>query len=303
MAKRKVTLDKVASIIFNEVTRSQNGVSALIINYEIPEIGRLNFSFKPSLGLKKATCDAAIVILIDNAKASNRAEINLAKNGWTKSRPHVFSYIDIGNPKKAVDEIVGGFDWLIQNEFKLPDDQTGFLTIEKLVKEDEPISKPKSVKFVKSDSAMSPSEYIADQSAEGPSGLGGWLVLLVIGLPLGLIREAAGLLDAIMQPVLIASSSTSGSQILIILQTGSLIYLSYLTYLFFNKRQRFKAEFCRYVAYSFLYLIVSIQIGTGFNRFMQADISFVSVFSPLVGMLIWVLYLNISVRVRNTFIN
>lgn len=155
-------------------------------------------------------------------------------------------------------------------------------------------------------------------SDDGPSGLGGWLILVAFGLIISPIRTGF-MLSSIYMPIFqngqIAVFIDNGSEYynprLFLLLSAEMIFnlltiagSLLLLYLFFNRKKAFPGWYIGLMIFSLVGIFVDALLS-GFifpeEPMFDPDTTRELV-KALVGAGIWIPYLLMSVRVKNTFI-
>ena len=153
---------------------------------------------------------------------------------------------------------------------------------------------------------------------EGPAGLSGWLVLVAIGLIATPIRLSVALFNTfvpIFRDGTWQTLTTPGSApyhpmwgpllIAEIVVTSIFIITSiYLLSLFFRKSWRFPRWYIAFLVANLVFLLVdalAIKLVLPDHPFLDADTAR-ELFRSLVSMAIWIPYLIVSKRVKNTFV-
>jgi hypothetical protein len=151
-----------------------------------------------------------------------------------------------------------------------------------------------------------------------PKGLGGWLILVGIGLILGLIKVIVTLIsiykpfmnaDALNKLTNINSSTYIPNFGLlfyseIIINSFVILLMIYLIYLFFRKKNTFP----KYYIFITLFVIITIPVDAYLASIVFPDEKIFdtdttkSFFQSLFSGVIWIPYMVKSKRVRNTFI-
>ena len=154
---------------------------------------------------------------------------------------------------------------------------------------------------------------------EDLQGLGGWLILVGIGLVITPIRGVftyfplykdifeSGAWDVLTTPGTSAYDPFWATYISleIIINVGLLIAMVYLTYLFFTKRKQFPKFFIGIAVFSLVFIIIdasSIKIVLPNEPIFDPD-TLKELIRTLVAGVIWVPYMLRSKRVKATFIH
>ncbi|MBP2445844.1 DUF2569 family protein [Rhizobium leguminosarum] len=143
----------------------------------------------------------------------------------------------------------------------------------------------------------------------GPSGFGGWLLLLaiieVVGL-LGTLAEAANSMGTYAR-----YSSVEGGQLVFVgeaVLSFALVVLQAVVVWFMLKKDRIfpRLFFYQWIAIPVAFLLdvalVSAVLGVGVDQFLTTEVVVPSV-AMFIATGLWVWYVSKSVRVRNTFIH
>lgn len=161
-------------------------------------------------------------------------------------------------------------------------------------------------------------DTLTTMKSDGPSGLGGWLTLVGFGLIISPIRTGF-LLSSIYMPifqngqigVFIDSSSEYYSPRLFLLLSAEIIFnlltiagSLLLLYLFFNRKKAFPGWYIGLMIFSLLGIFVDALLsGFIFPEEPMFDPDTTSeLIKAMVGAGIWIPYMLMSVRVKNTFI-
>ena len=169
------------------------------------------------------------------------------------------------------------------------------------------------------DPYRSPQAQVAEPEApHGPSGLGGWLVLVGIGLAVTAVRLSAFLVTTLV-PVVTgdqwAQLTTPGTSsyhpfwapLLMIETAGNLFFVGFavtLLYLYFQKAPRFPKLFIAYLVLNLVFVTADYFLS-GMIPAVAASTDNESVreiVRGLIGACIWVPYMLRSKRVKNTFV-
>lgn len=143
----------------------------------------------------------------------------------------------------------------------------------------------------------------------GPSGIGGWLILPAIGLVLGPIASAIGL-------VVLASSLTSTAEAVqevapglfralvgsLVMLLGLLGFQVYTAVLFFRKDRRVPRLVCWLYAVNFAVAVVSVIWGNSVTGEGLDPSDVKSIARAAIQAAIWIPYFRVSKRVANTFV-
>lgn len=151
-----------------------------------------------------------------------------------------------------------------------------------------------------------------DVKNDGPSGIGGWLILLAIGVvisPLRLLAEYSLMMEQAggFMAIVDALSAYPAAQILIWVEAianyvlvGAFIYVAVL---FFRKKKQFPLYYQILLVANLAFVLVDAVIGGIILDVPIFDIDTVkTLFSGTVAAAIWIPYVRMSKRVRNTFI-
>ncbi|MBY3220298.1 DUF2569 family protein [Rhizobium laguerreae] len=142
----------------------------------------------------------------------------------------------------------------------------------------------------------------------GPSGFGGWLLLLAIAEVLGLLRALANVANSIENYT--EYNSIGGSQLVIVgeaVLSLALVMLQAVVVWFMFKKDRLfpRLFFYQWIAIAVAFVLdvalVSAVLGVGVSQFLTAEVVGPSVAAFIITGL-WVWYVSKSLRVRNTFI-
>lgn len=149
---------------------------------------------------------------------------------------------------------------------------------------------------------------------QGPEGLGGWLILVGIGIILnpitGFFATATTYVllsdDSIFAPYLDAGSSEYIPNLNIYLYSELLINAIilvlgvYFIYLFFKKKKKFVNYYFWFLLATFLFVFFDEMVYNSF--FIVEEFPYIETARAVLPTIIWMLYLKKSVRVKNTFI-
>ncbi|WP_049735494.1 DUF2569 family protein [Rhizobium ecuadorense] len=142
----------------------------------------------------------------------------------------------------------------------------------------------------------------------GPSGFGGWLLLLAIAEVIGLLKILGAVAKSIENYA--EYDGGGGGQLVFIGEAAlnfALMAIQVVVIWFMFKKDRIfpKLFFYQWIAIPVALVLdiafVSTVLGVGVNQLLTAEVVAPSVFSIIFTGL-WVWYLSKSVRVRNTFI-
>lgn len=143
----------------------------------------------------------------------------------------------------------------------------------------------------------------------GPSGFGGWLLLLAIAEIIGLLKTLAAVANSM--ETWAEYSSVDGGKVVIAGEaviTATLVILQVVVVWFMLKKDRLFPTLFFYqwiaipVAFVLDIALVSAVLGVGVKQLLTAEIVSPSVAAFIVTGL-WMWYVSKSVRVRNTFID
>jgi hypothetical protein len=145
-----------------------------------------------------------------------------------------------------------------------------------------------------------------------PGGLGGWLALVGIGIclsPLGILRTIIPIAQAYWDSEVWMSLTDPASAdylawyavaapIEMILNCTMLVLNFLLVFLYFAKRRTFRPAFIAFCALQLLVLLYEFVLGKIDPRYASSDLQMAL---TLAKWIVWVSYLCLSVRVKNTF--
>ncbi|MBY5442305.1 DUF2569 family protein [Rhizobium leguminosarum] len=143
----------------------------------------------------------------------------------------------------------------------------------------------------------------------GPSGFGGWLLLLAIAEVLGLLRILAAVANSMKTYA--ENSSSGGSQLVLggeaVLNLALVILQVVVVWFMFKKDRLFpRLFFYQWIAIPVAFVLdialVSAVLGVGVNQLLTAEVVGPSV-AAFIATGLWMWYVSKSVRVRNTFIH
>jgi hypothetical protein len=143
-------------------------------------------------------------------------------------------------------------------------------------------------------------------------GIGGWLILIAIGLvlsPLYILGSAVSTdLRVLMKPgateALGAYPGLQGFiEIELLLNLVSVAFLVILNILFFTKRSRFPSLFALFMGFQVLVVVADAIVAHIIvpNLPLSPDAA-AGIFRPIVGAAIWIPYMFVSRRVKATFV-
>lgn len=144
-------------------------------------------------------------------------------------------------------------------------------------------------------------------SLAGPSGLGGWLVIVCIGLIVSLGQSIAMMnrivplfseVDKLGRMFNAGFTSFLGFELVANIVTSAMI--AYCLVLFFRKKKLFTAFFVITLATGFA--LALIDYGIAAFMFPQLKLSPSGLVGNVIKMILWIWYMKVSVRVRNTFV-
>jgi hypothetical protein len=166
--------------------------------------------------------------------------------------------------------------------------------------------------------AGAPGQSPKVRSPAGPRGLGGWLILPMVGLAVGAVRSAVGLVqdfvpiltegywDVLTDPAggayhplwaLVLMFEIAGISMLVLLQVATLLLI------FLKKRfvpRVFATQILLFIAYTIVDGMLALQLPVPpENAYKQ----FGMVLVMSIGAAIWIPYFFKSARVKNTFVN
>lgn len=143
----------------------------------------------------------------------------------------------------------------------------------------------------------------ASTKKKPPQGIGGWLILPAILLPLGVILGLYSKTLAAAHLSEIATDKYGGLFLTeLALDTALLLLLIYATVLFFRKKRRTPTIVITYFALNFAIanLVLVAEIFLGLSDFVLGNLD--SVINSLFSGAIWIPYFVISKRVQATFV-
>jgi hypothetical protein len=147
----------------------------------------------------------------------------------------------------------------------------------------------------------------AVNTSVGPKGLGGWFVLVMLGLARAVfvyiktITVDVGLIHTVPQ------DKVAGVYAEILLTGAMLALVAWVIVEMFMKRRTFprlwKVMAVATIAYGAIdSVMVSVMFNVPFQKVMDEETIFQYI-ALIIGIAIWWCYLNASVRVKNTFVN
>ena len=165
---------------------------------------------------------------------------------------------------------------------------------------------------------QSPAEDTANIPAEGPKGLGGWLILVCIGLCGSILRLSLILVNTYL-PIFVQNQwelfTTPGYEyyhplwrpLLLFEIAANLVILmlsGYLLYLFFTKSRRFPRFFIGWLLLGLFFVISDLFLSNLIPAVAGADKteSLREISRTIAYALIWIPYMLLSERVKNTFV-
>ena len=131
-------------------------------------------------------------------------------------------------------------------------------------------------------------------------GIGGWLIVIAIGLPYTIIGTLFG--DYYVFTTLMPMMDEEMVSILTVLLMTDMIfvcYAGYLAFLFFNKDYRFPEQIKIFYIVSIVYEIFALYMISGYG--LESS-DYRQIIAALIRGAIWIPYFNKSIRVKNTFI-
>lgn len=144
--------------------------------------------------------------------------------------------------------------------------------------------------------------------------IGGWLVLVAFGICISPVRLLIQILDAsyfdgnIFSALINPAAMSYNPALAIILVTELILNVSFLVFgllilvLFFNRRTSLPRLISIYLFSNLAFILIDSVAGGVVNGETTTEM-FTPVISSLVGCLIWIPYFNVSVRVKETFVN
>ena len=162
-------------------------------------------------------------------------------------------------------------------------------------------------------------EAVASQSVQqGPAGLGGWLFLVGIGIVATPLRLGAAILHTFV-PIFTNGSwevlTTPGSEryhwlwapLLIsevVVNFGFMLAYVVLGFLYFRKSRYFPKTYMVLVIINMCFVVLDAGLGSIVMPYepLLSPVTLKEVIRSLSGVAIWVPYMLISKRVRNTFV-
>lgn len=157
-----------------------------------------------------------------------------------------------------------------------------------------------------------------EQYPTGPQGIGGWLILVAIGritapilllftiLQVYLSYFRDGLLQELSNPDNQAYSSLWRPIILFEMGINVILFIVgiILLYLFFSKKRSFPQVFIGFCIFTILVTIVDGILGYNLQKELTSDYDYTGIahiFKAVVNSGIWIPYMLLSKRVKNTF--
>ncbi len=152
-------------------------------------------------------------------------------------------------------------------------------------------------------------------SGVGPSGLGGWLILPIIGLVLSPFVGVVNVLQTL--PLLQDMSHLTGFQVaFVFIEMAFNIVLQFIGPIFlliqlFGKRQSFPRLYVTLIATCLAWVIIDLAAAyiifidvysSGAVAFWDRE-TVRTVMQSIIAAVIWIPYMSNSLRVKNTFIN
>lgn len=151
------------------------------------------------------------------------------------------------------------------------------------------------------------------------TGLGGWLILVAIGLILTPIRIGLYIYGLYTEIILTGgweALTTEGTEfytpyfdILMIFETALNFLLGvasiYALFLFFNKKKAFPNFFIGIVVFTIAFIIVDALVASYLFSDIKAfdEETLRELGKGILAGMIWVPYMKVSIRVKNTFVN
>jgi len=156
-------------------------------------------------------------------------------------------------------------------------------------------------------------ETTFEQEPSGPEGIGGWLILIVIGLivtPFRLGYEVImNMVPLISSPNILALNSPDLTNLIYFEIFGNLIFALYsilLLFLLFSKNKLFPKLLIFYFVTNFAFIMLDLFLASQISviQHTETDASVIKeIFKSSFNLIIWVPYLILSKRVKNTFVN
>lgn len=150
--------------------------------------------------------------------------------------------------------------------------------------------------------------YIQNPSIiSGPSGLGGWLVLVCLGLFATIIQGIIAIIQEI--PIITKGLDYKGifkpgyiSLLIFEVVSNILVvcFACYCLYLFFKKKKIFINLFVVFYVSAFTLSLIDLVIAKG--MFPHVEISSAPLVQGLIKLAIWTWYIKVSIRAKNTFV-
>ncbi|NOX98009.1 MAG: DUF2569 domain-containing protein [Nitrospirae bacterium] len=157
------------------------------------------------------------------------------------------------------------------------------------------------------------------QEDKNLEGLGGWLILVGIGIVITPLRLGAlllktfppifsgGIWEALTTPGYEAYSPLWAPILLseIVINTGLILVSLYLLYLFFSKRRGFPKWYIGILVFSLIFIVIDAWMVKLImpNEPMFGPNTLKAFLQALAASLIWIPYMLISKRVKATFVN
>ncbi len=157
------------------------------------------------------------------------------------------------------------------------------------------------------DNANSPEDKEAKLRESSEKGIGGWLILLGLGLALSGVLQFVNLGKGISE-VSRVHASVSGPiatylYTLLLLDVAVVVAWLYVIYLFFTRRRSFPKWFIVVVLANFISQIAVLVISATVFNAAPSSSDYRDAGRMVLYALIWITYVSVSRRVRYTFIH
>jgi hypothetical protein len=138
----------------------------------------------------------------------------------------------------------------------------------------------------------------------GPAGISGWLILPAIGITLAPVVILAGLKDVI--PAFDFVEPGSSAHYLLVFEAVLIVVMAvfaiYTAYEFFTRKAAAPSIFITFlVVQMVVVVVVAVLLFSILDIPIMSDPA--SLLRPFVASAIWIPYFQVSVRVKNTFVN
>ncbi|RJF87612.1 DUF2569 domain-containing protein [Oleomonas cavernae] len=146
-------------------------------------------------------------------------------------------------------------------------------------------------------------------AAEGPVGIGGWLILPIIGLIGSCLLTGYSLLQSLpdIEALMAATDLPEGLYTFVLIELAANVALIVLALgtlaRLFAKSRRFPATYISWLVFSLVVVVGDTLVATLVFDIASDDQSIKDIVRTVAACAIWIPYTLVSVRVKNTFVH